>query len=156
MSYSKEYYQVNIEKIREKNKKWYDANREKMQIYRDANKEKKKQYNSEYRSNNNDSLIDYDKQRNNSEKRKRGRYFFRYKCAIEENWTHYQSTSKCECCGALLLEGKRGNQLKCQDHDHISGQIRGVICNSCNQIEGLIRNNEHRMALNSYLEKYGK
>jgi len=154
--YSKEYYFANNDRIKDRNKKWYEINKDKMKQYRDANKEKKKEYNKNHRSCNHEELLQYDQHRNTSDKRKRSRYFCRYSCALEENWLHYQSTTHCECCGALLSEGKRDNQTKCQDHDHTTGKLRGIICDSCNKIEGLIRDKEHRLSINSYLEKYGK
>ena len=42
----------------------------------------------------------------------------------------YLNTHKCEKCD-ITLEG-RGNNKKCMDHNHTSGEFRFVLCQSCN------------------------
>ena len=56
---------------------------------------------------------------------------WRYGITIEE----YNKLPKyCECCGQT--EGKL-----CIDHDHNTGEIRGVLCNNCNAALGMLKDN---------------
>lgn len=54
----------------------------------------------------------------------------------DAEYNHYIRTTKCECCGC---EFDKINK-KCQDHDHDTGKLRGVICHKCNTVEGLSKN----------------
>lgn len=54
------------------------------------------------------------------------------------HWEHYSRTTHCESCSTLLSEGK-GLDRKCQDHDHDSNSMRGVICAWCNFREGVLK-----------------
>lgn len=54
------------------------------------------------------------------------------------DWTSYmeliqKSGGQCEICGS--------SHHICVDHDHNGGRIRGVLCRSCNQALGLIKDN---------------
>lgn len=40
------------------------------------------------------------------------------------------------------------------DHDHTTGQVRGLLCNSCNRAEGFIKTKERALALGDYITKY--
>ena len=42
----------------------------------------------------------------------------------------YLNTDKCEKCD-ITLEG-RGNNKKCMDHNHITGEFRFILCSRCN------------------------
>ena len=52
---------------------------------------------------------------------------------------------KCGICNKdlTLPESKRGQSLSCAviDHDHNTGNIRGLLCNSCNKALGLFGDN---------------
>jgi hypothetical protein len=57
----------------------------------------------------------------------------------------------CACCGGTD-PGKRGWMV---DHDHVTGEIRGILCNRCNLGIGLLGDSIEgvRKAL-TYLEKH--
>lgn len=43
------------------------------------------------------------------------------------------------------------------DHDHVTGKIRGIVCNTCNVALGMIRDNpETARKLATYLEAFGR
>ena len=45
-------------------------------------------------------------------------------------YDRFYSTNKCEVCN-VKLKGN-GSQKKCVDHQHLSGEIRNIICSKCN------------------------
>ena len=50
----------------------------------------------------------------------------------EALYTKWYKTTHCEECDTELIEGSRGKNKKCLDHDHKIGAFRNVLCNSCN------------------------
>lgn len=56
---------------------------------------------------------------------------------------HLRVNGRCFCCNREASEaGKTGiNKIKrlCLDHNHDSGEIRGMLCNNCNQFEGKLK-----------------
>jgi hypothetical protein len=127
----KAYYAANKAKAKAAQRAWYEANQDKIKAdgraYREANKD----------------II------------KAKKYFQAYPGATEADYQRYQATCRCECCG-VKLEGKGSKQMKCQDHDHATGELRGVICLACNTCEGMIRDVAHAEALVDYLKRHRK
>jgi len=57
---------------------------------------------------------------------------------------------KCACCGSTEPNHKKGWQL---DHDHETGENRGIVCGPCNTVLGLVRDSvEHLEKLKAYLK----
>lgn len=50
---------------------------------------------------------------------------------------YFQQDGKCAVCGDP--ERTARNTLLAVDHDHISGQVRGLLCSHCNRAIGLLR-----------------
>jgi len=52
------------------------------------------------------------------------------------NWDYvydrFINTFNCEVCNIEFIIGSRGNDRRCLDHHHLSGEIRNVLCNKCN------------------------
>jgi Recombination endonuclease VII len=56
---------------------------------------------------------------------------------------------------AICEEKCNMNMNLCVDHDHITGKIRGLLCNSCNRALGLFKDKIKSLrAAAEYLEKY--
>jgi len=61
--------------------------------------------------------------------------------------------NKCECCGAKEIDEKRGLFI---DHNHQTGKVRGVLCNTCNGAAGLLYDDSDlAYSLFKYLERTG-
>ena len=94
-----------------------------MKEYREKNREKKKEYKKQYyqtEAGKKTSRISNWKQR--------GIVYDDYNSLYDL----YISVWNCEECNVELVEGSYGNNRKCLDHDHITGQFRNVLCNTCN------------------------
>ena len=72
-----------------------------------------------------------------------------YGVSVEEA-LDYMNTTNCDCCGKHLVD-KRHTYI---DHSHTTGEIRGVLCMSCNSGIGFLGDNVEglQQALN-YLTK---
>tara|TARA_R110002110_G_scaffold368089_1_gene577829 strand:- start:361 stop:657 length:297 start_codon:yes stop_codon:yes gene_type:complete len=51
---------------------------------------------------------------------------------FDEIYDIYVSTDFCHFCDTPLIEGNYGSNKKCLDHDHITKEIRAILCNTCN------------------------
>ena len=54
---------------------------------------------------------------------------------VEYNELFKEQEGKCAICGLHQSNQKRGMSV---DHDHKTGQIRGLLCNNCNRCLGLL------------------
>jgi hypothetical protein len=51
-------------------------------------------------------------------------------------YTRWKTTSHCEECNVEMVEGNKGKHKKVIDHDHKTGLVRNIVCNSCNVKRG--------------------
>ena len=77
----------------------------------------------------------------------------RYKVTTGELKT-LMKIEHCMICGVRVRWGSRGSGKACIDHCHKSSDVRGVLCNSCNLIEGHIRDWDHLDAIQLRLKEY--
>lgn len=56
----------------------------------------------------------------------------------------YAQRGCCKICGQLLELGKKANGMHA-DHDHATGQIRGILCRGCNIGLGYLRDDTWRL-----------
>jgi hypothetical protein len=61
---------------------------------------------------------------------------------------------KCGCCNASHTEFRRGLHV---DHDHVTGQVRGLLCTRCNPGLGYFENSVEKLEMAiAYLRKFKK
>jgi hypothetical protein len=56
---------------------------------------------------------------------------------FDELYKLFKETKVCADCDVELVEGNKGRNRKCLDHDHATGLFRDVVCHGCNQIRGV-------------------
>ena len=119
MPYSKEYREKNLIRIRELNKKWNKDNIE-----------KHRKTNSEW----------YKKNKELTHFRHKKIYLKNnYGLTIEQyNQMFVDQNGICAICNG---KNKNGRNLYV-DHNHITGKVRGLLCNNCNCGIGYLKENE--------------
>ena len=118
--YMKKYKENNKEKIKENRKKYDEENKEKI-------KERKKIY----YQNNREKIYKSDA---GVKTRRIGNWKIRGVITddFDSLYEYYINCKNCEECNCQLVEGNKGCNKKCLDHDHDTGQFRNVICHKCN------------------------
>ena len=124
------------EKRKEYMKEWRKKNKEYMKKYRLENKERASEYNKKHYQNNIDKKKEYDKKRGDKYRKtdngKKSILICKWRnrnviCDdFDAVYDRYINTTECEWCEKDITEGK------CLEHNHYSGEIRGIVCHSCN------------------------
>lgn len=62
---------------------------------------------------------------------------------------------KCAICGCTLNSSRYTKASA--DHDHVTGKLRGILCNNCNTALGLMKDSPYRLeSAIRYLESHGR
>ena len=130
--YSKKYFKKNREEIIKKRKRYSILNKNKISIYR-----------KKFRL---DNILKI------KEKKRESYYHKKYGISVENKKEMLQKQNfKCKICDRKI--DLRTGKI---DHDHISGKIRALLCNTCNhRIIGTIESPLFKKAV-EYLKNYGK
>lgn len=60
----------------------------------------------------------------------------------------------CAICHAIRADSGRKRRF-CIDHDHATGKVRGLLCNRCNRVLGMVSDSRKLLlALDSYLNEH--
>lgn len=147
---SKQYYVVNKEEILKQNKQYKTDNKERRKIidkkYRDNNKEILKQKGKKRYVDNKEEIKKYNRnyynnhpEKYNKVKSQQNSFKRHYKITLEEyNLMFENQNGKCAICGRHQDELKRALAV---DHNHITGNVRGLLCDSCNSGIGYLKDN---------------
>jgi len=140
-------------------KEYYENNKEKISTYgneyRKLNKEKKKEYDKLYRQKNKEKIkeqkklqYDYLKVKDKDLKRK-------YNISLDDyNKMLLEQEGKCWTC-SMKAEDEKGKVLVV-DHNHLTGEVRGLLCNRCNTAIGLLQESQETIAkVSKYLQEKG-
>tara|TARA_R110002153_G_scaffold144154_1_gene295307 strand:- start:518 stop:847 length:330 start_codon:yes stop_codon:yes gene_type:complete len=99
----------------------------------------RKKYNKERYENNKEYFKEYYKEYFKTESGIKGRRIAQWKqrgISEDYDWDEiydiYIDCKVCDYCNVELVEGLYGSNKKCLDHNHITGEIRGVLCMTCN------------------------
>lgn len=136
MSYNREYYEKNKERLKAAARAHYHANKEQRReanrAWYQKNKDKAKAANKRWREKNADRV------REQAEKRTKLVRFARHGIS-EEQYQEMENSQRglcaicrraCDVVGTLSI-----------DHDHETGRVRGLLCKRCNSGLGFFREN---------------
>ena len=161
--YKRKYNEKNKDRIKENNRLYRLANAENLKIqakeYRKNNSEKVKKYyeqNKDKRSKNvKNWRIKYKNKLKDKSLKKR------YNLRLDEyNVLYIQQNGLCAICHkpeTKINYISKVPDLLAVDHNHKTGQIRGLLCSRCNRYLGIFEENPEMMnEFNLYLQKYNK
>lgn len=104
-------------------------------------KEELKLYHAQWRSNNKERVKGYDLTRRAKGSNKDCKLRLYYGISLEEyNKLLEKQNGKCAICNLTPEVCNKGRYL-CVDHNHQTGKVRGLLCNTCNRAIGLLKDN---------------
>ena len=132
--YQKQYCIDNKEKKKKARQEWYKANQERVD-----NKSK------QWRKDNPDKMLGYTKKYNKSSTEKRRRSTIKYRYGLSyEDWQKIWDNQNGQCiiCEKPFISPSDA----CVDHNHKTGEVRGLLCHRCNCGIGYLNDDPKIMA----------
>ena len=78
------------------------------------------------------------------------RYIYKYGITVEDKLDMLnKQNGKCEICDTEIEFSKSK-----VDHNHLTGAVRGILCNKCNSGLGYLENNNFLIKAKEYVERY--
>ncbi len=167
---NKRYKQKNREKINEKRKQYRLENKEKTKQYRLENKEKLNDKKKQYRLENKEKISEQNKKYylENKEKVKELRKFKycprrqrennlirKYDITLDDYNKMLQEQNGC-CAICFVKAENTKNKVLVVDHNHLTGEVRKLLCKACNTSLGLLKESQEIIAnLSRYLYENG-
>lgn len=155
----KEYYRKNKERIKEKSAKYYIDNKQKvLQRMAEAHKENPlpaRKRAKEFAKKNSEKLKIYQKtwKQRHPEKRKLYTRNARIRAYGIEPKEYYEMLEK-QGHGCAICKANPTYRAMNIDHDHKTGKVRGLLCDSCNLSLGHIERKGFLKKAKAYLAKY--
>jgi hypothetical protein len=144
--YSKFWYSQNRARLLKRRREYYSENSEKWKVYQDRRKKQR----AEYAASPGQRKMRSDYYKRTSKKARYDRLRNMYGLSADKQ------KSVCAICEQKeTRRGKRGTQHSLNvDHDHATGNIRGLLCSKCNTGLGLFRDDpDLLLTAISYLKK---
>jgi len=147
--YAKKYYKSNKEAYTNRHKKYYLNNREmdaeRSKKYNTNNKEKVAERKKEWRRKNKERCREYQKKyrQKNFERKRNNHYMLKYGISLDKyNELFKNQNGLCAICGGIERVWCWGKlRPLAVDHNHETGEIRGLLCCNCNRALGLLGDN---------------
>ena len=154
----KAHYEANKEALNAKNKEYRDKKKEEInkrrKEYRQNNKKKIAERDKQYRLKNKDKYRAKSAEwyKANKDRAKNYHFLRRYNISLDDyNRMMIEQDGKCWTCSV-----KAEDEVLVVDHNHLTGEVRGLLCSGCNTAIGLLKESQETIAkVSKYLQEKG-
>jgi single-stranded DNA-specific DHH superfamily exonuclease len=146
---NKQYRLENKEKVEESRKRWKEANPEKEALHQQNRWKRYKEKNAEKVKLSQKLWYEANKERYRENKLKRN-----YNITLDDYDKMLQEQNGCCAICFVKAEDER-NKILVVDHNHLTGEVRSLLCNGCNTAIGLLKENQEViLRAADYLKKF--
>ena len=141
--HDREYYHKNKEHIKARRKKYREANNDKDRLraekYYQDNRDHVLERQKTYYQNNKEKIIERSKKYLSSHKNEKRNGDLRRKFGTSLDYYNELYEKQHGLCAICGKKETREGYILAVDHDHVTGKIRGLLCNNCNTGIGLLQ-----------------